>query len=175
MVTHFCIKYISIHFLILSIGFSAENSIKVEDQAPSFYLTTLDGRKFFLSDELKMGKPILLNFFATWCGPCKKELPDIYALSQIHKNVAFYLVDVSNLEQNGKKLVEKPEDVIALLEKMKINLPVLMDKYGLIAEKFDAIVLPKTIIINPGGIITFEQTGIIDKNDPKLINALQTN
>ena len=102
-------------------GFSADGTIKVGDQAPSFYLTTLDGRKFFLSDELKIGKPILLNFFATWCGPCKKELPDIYALSQTHKNVAFYLVDVSNLEQNGKKLVEKPEDVIALLEKLKIN------------------------------------------------------
>ena len=71
-------------------GFSADGTIKVGDQAPSFYLTTLDGRKFFLSDELKKGNPILLNFFATWCGPCKKELPDIYALSQTHKNVAFY-------------------------------------------------------------------------------------
>ena len=78
------------------------------------------------------------------------------------------------MEQNGKKLVEKPKDVIALLEKMKINLPVLMDKYGLIAEKFDAIVLPKTVIINPGGIVTFVQTGIIDKKDSKLINAFQS-
>ena len=154
-------------------GFSADGTIKVGDQAPSFYLTTLDGRKFFLSDELKIGKPILLNFFATWCGPCKKELPDIYALSQTHKNVAFYLVDVSNLEQNGKKLVEKPEDVIALLEKLKINLPVLMDKYGLIAEKYGAFVLPKTVIINPEGILVFQQTGIISKDDPKLIKALQ--
>ena len=50
-----------------------------------------------------------------------------------------------------------------------------MDKYGLIAEKFDAIVLPKTVIIKPGGIVIFEQTGIIDKKDLKLINALQTN
>ena len=168
-------KYITTLILILSICFPSDNVIKVGDQAPSFFLTTLDGRKFFLSDELTIGKPILLNFFATWCGPCKKELPDIYALSQTHKNVSFYLIDVSNLEQNGKKLVEKPKDVIALLEKMKINLPVLMDKYGLIAEKFDAIVLPKTVIINPSGIVTFEQTGIIDKKDLKLINALQTN
>jgi hypothetical protein len=94
-------------------------------------------------------------------------------LSQTHKNVAFYLVDVSNLEQNGKKLVEKPEDVIALLEKLKINLPVLMDKYGLIAEKYGAFVLPKTVIINPEGILIFQQTGIISKDDPKLIKALQ--
>jgi thiol-disulfide isomerase/thioredoxin len=168
-------KYIVASILTISFCFSADNNIKVGNQAPSFFLTTLDGRKFFLSDELKIGKPILLNFFATWCGPCKKELPDIYALSQTHKNVAFYLVDVSNLEQNGKKLVEKPEDVIALLEKLKINLPVLMDKYGLITEKYGAFLLPKTVIINPGGIVTFEQTGIIDKKDLKLINALQTN
>ena len=172
--THRYIKYLSIILLTLSIGFSADDTIKVGDQAPSFFLTTLAGRKFFLSDELTIGKPILLNFFATWCGPCKKELPDIYALSKKYKNVSFYLIDVSNLEQNGKKLVEKPKDVIALLEKMKINLPVLMDKYGLISEKYDAIILPKTVIINPGGIITFERTGVIDKKDPKLINAFQT-
>ena len=170
----YLIKYIFVSILTISFCFSADNNIKVGDKAPSFFLTTLSGRKFFLSDELTIGKPILLNFFATWCGPCKKELPDIDALSKEYKNVSFYLIDVSNLEQNGKKLVEKPKDVIALLEKMKINLPVLMDKYGLIAEKFDAIVLPKTVIINPGGIVTFEQTGIIDKKDSKLINAFQT-
>ena len=168
------LKYIVASILTISFCFSADNNIKVGDQAPSFFLTTLDGRKFFLSDELKIGKPILLNFFATWCGPCKKELPDIYALSQTHKDVAFYLVDVSNLEQNGKKLVEKPDDVIALLEKLKINLPVLMDKYGLITEKYGAFLLPKTVIINPDGMLIFEQTGIIDKNDSKLVRALRT-
>ena len=170
----YLIKYIFVSILTISFCFSADDTIKVGDQAPSFFLTTLDGRKFFLSDELTIGKPILLNFFATWCGPCKKELPDIYALSKEYKNVSFYLIDVSNLEQNGKKLVEKPKEVIALLEKMKINLPVLMDKYGLISEKYDAKILPKTVIINSGGIITFERTGIIDKKDPKLINAFQT-
>jgi thiol-disulfide isomerase/thioredoxin len=168
------LKYIVASILTISFCFPVDNNIKVGDQAPSFFLTTLDGRKFFLSDELKIGKPIFLNFFATWCGPCKKELPDIYALSQTHKDVAFYLVDVSNLEQNGKKLVEKPDDVIALLEKLKINLPVLMDKYGLITEKYGAFLLPKTVIINPDGMLIFEQTGIIDKNDPKLVRALRT-
>ena len=122
----------------------------------------------------KEPRKIIMDMYTTWCGPCKKELPDIYALSQIHKNVSFYLIDVSNLEQNGKKLMEKPEDVIALLEKLKINLPVLMDKYGLIAEKYGAFLLPNTVIINPDGVLIFEQTGIIDKNDPKLVHALRT-
>ena len=75
----YLIKYIFVSILTISFCFSADNNIKVGDQAPSFFLTTLAGRKFFLSDELTIGKPILLNFFATWCGPCKKELPDIDA------------------------------------------------------------------------------------------------
>ena len=169
----FTIKYISTLLLILSVGFPADDGLKVGDQAPSFYLITLDGRNFFISDELKKGKPIFLNFFATWCGPCKKELPDLYEMSQSYKNVSFYLIDVSNLEQNGKKLVEDPQEVKALLEKMEIEFPVLMDKYGLIAKKYGAFILPKTVIINPEGILIFEQTGIISKDDPELIQALQ--
>ena len=157
-----------------SMAISADNGLKVGDEAPSFYLTTLTGQNFFLSDELKKGKPVLLNFFATWCGPCKKELPDIYALSQTYKKVSFYIIDVSNLEQNGKKLVETPEEVRSLLEKMEIKLPVLMDKYGLIAGKYKAVPLPKTVIISPDGKLIFEQTGMIAKDDPKLIKALQS-
>lgn len=168
------IKYIIPLVLSFCLPLNA-NSIKVGQQAPKFFLTTLEGNKFFLSDELKIGKPILLNFFATWCGPCIKELPDIYALSKKYKNVSFYLIDVSNLEVNGEKLVEKPEEVIALLEKIKIDLPVLMDKYGLIAEKYQATILPRTVVINPSGNLEYVRTGIIDVNDPNLIQSLQGN
>ena len=70
--------------------------------------------------------------------------------------------------------METPEEVRSLLEKMEIKLPVLMDKYGLIAEKYKAVPLPKTAIISPDGKLIFEQTGMIAKDDPKLIKALQS-
>jgi len=56
----------------MSIAFSAlpENQV-----APTFFLRTLEDEAFFLSDEIKKGQPIVLSFFATWCGPCRKEMP----------------------------------------------------------------------------------------------------
>ena len=65
--------------------------------------------------------------------------------------------------------------LLTSFESLNVQYHIQKNLYNFIAEKFDAIVLPKTVIINPGGIVTFVQTGIIDKKDSKLINALQTN
>ena len=144
--------------------------IKVSDPAPTFFAKTLDKKSFFLSDSLERNqRPIVLSFFATWCGPCRIEMPVLDTLSQSYNDIDFYLINVSGLE--GKKK-EDPVEVKALLEKLGVTLPVLMDKYGNAAQKYEALVLPRLVVIDSKGKIAYAHTGYEEGDDKKLIEIL---
>ena len=135
------------------------SDIKVGDDAPTFFAHTLDNNYFFLSDTLTKHKPIVLSFFATWCGPCRLEMPILDTLSQNYKDIDFYLVNVGGLK--GKEKQESTK-VKKLLEDLGISLPVLMDKYAKIVEEYGGPVLPKVVIIDQQGKITYIKEGYAD-------------
>ena len=89
--------------------------LKVGDPAPTFFVRDLTDKSFFLSDTLKLGKPIVLSFFATHCIPCRAEMPQLDTLSREYTNVNFYLVDVSG------KIKEDPVKVKELVTKLGVN------------------------------------------------------
>ena len=154
-------------FTLLATSLSAE--LKVGDPAPTFFAKTLDNKSFFLSDSLERNQnPIVFSFFATWCGPCRIEMPVLDTLSKSYNDIDFYLINVSGLE--GKKK-EDPVEVKALLEKLGVTLPVLMDKYGNAAQKYDALILPRLVVIDSGRIV-YAHTGYEDGDDKKLIEIL---
>ena len=95
-------------------------------------------------------------------------MPVLDTLSQSYNDIDFYLINVSGLE--GKKK-EDPVEVKALLEKLGVTLPVLMDKYGNAAQKYDALVLPRLVVIDSGRIV-YAHTGYEDGDDKKLIEIL---
>jgi len=160
-------KRVLLIYLLSAAGLFAE--LKVGDPAPTFYAKTLDNRSFFLSDSLeKNQRPIVLSFFATWCGPCRIEMPVLDTLSQSYNDIDFYLINVSGLE--GKKK-EDPVEVKTLLEKLGVTLPVLMDKYGNAAQKYDALILPRLVVIDSSRIV-YAHTGYEDGDDKKLIEIL---
>ena len=67
---------------------------------------------------------------------------------------------------------EDPKEVLDLLDRLNIDIPVLMDKYALVAKKYNAIPLPKTVIIDSKGRIRYSQNGIIDNTDKDFLKAL---
>jgi len=145
------------------------SQLKIGDPAPTFFAKTLDKKSFFLSDSLERNqRPIVLSFFATWCGPCRIEMPVLDTLSQSYNDIDFYLINVSGLK--GKKR-EDPVEVKALLEKLGVTLPVLMDKYGNAAQKYDALILPRLVVIDSSKIV-YAHTGYEEGDDKKLIEIL---
>ena len=153
----------------LSISFA---QIKVGDDAPTFFVRDLNEKKFFLSDTLELHKPIVLSFFATWCAPCKIEMPILDTLSREYRDVHFYLINVSGLTQGSAKLKEDPIKVQNLITKLGISLPVLMDKYGKIAEKYEVKSLPRLVVIDPEGKLHYIHDGYKKGDETKLKDKL---
>lgn len=122
---------------------------KVGDMAPDFTIQYLDGTTKQLSD--LRGKVIMLQFTASWCSVCRKEMPHIEAdIWQKHKgNPNFVLL--------GVDLKEDAEVTRAFAEKMKITYPLVLDldgkKFELFAEKNAGVT--RNVIIDPSGRITF--------------------
>jgi peroxiredoxin len=114
-------------------------------QGPSdFTLKALNGREVSLSDY--RGKIVFLNFWATWCPPCRIEMPSMEKLYQGFKGKDFVILAVSVKE--SKKVVEK------FVKDYKLNFPVLMDPEGRVGREYMVFSIPTTYLINRhGGII----------------------
>jgi cytochrome c biogenesis protein CcmG/thiol:disulfide interchange protein DsbE len=123
-------------------------------RAPSFELETFDGKKVKLSD--LQGKPVVLNFWASWCRPCREEMPDF---EEMHKKygdkVHFYGVNLTAQDD-----VEKAK---AFLEQMGVTFPSLMDPKEKAAEAYRTFSIPRTYALDQNGIITEIHKGQISK------------
>ena len=164
------LKRVLLIYLLSAAGLFAE--IKVGDDAPTFFVRDLAEKNFFFSDTLKTGKPAVLSFFATWCGPCRLEMPELDTLSHSYKNINFYLVDVSGLTQGKAKMKEDPEKVKMMVDKLGVSLQVLMDKYGKVAEKYGVKSLPRLVVIDQKSKVHYIHDGYAPGDENKLKEVL---
>ena len=128
-----------------------------------FELRDLSGKKVRLSDF--RGKVVFLNFFATWCPPCREEMPSIQRLyEKTGQWKAFKLITVS---------VDRIEnDARAFLEKGKYTFPVLLDGSG-VADNYGIRGIPTTYIIDKRGKLVNMAVGGNDWADPKFIATIK--
>ena len=151
---------------------SLMSQIKIGDEAPTFFVRDLTEQNFFFSDTLKTGKPAVLSFFATWCGPCRLEMPELDTLSREFTDINFYLVDVSGLTQGKSKMKEDPAKVKKMVTDLGVNLKVLMDKYGKVAEKYGVKSLPRLVVIDAKSTVHYIHDGYAPGDEKKLKEVL---
>jgi peroxiredoxin len=124
--------------------------------APDFTLKDGEGRDVKLSDF--RGKVVLLNFWATWCGPCKIEMPWFVDFQRKYKDQGFSVVAVS-LDEEGWDVVRP------FAEDLKLNFPVLLGNDET-AEQFGGIqALPTTLIIDQQGRVYNSHMGLVSMSD----------
>ena len=151
--------------LTTSLTTSLFAELMVGDDAPTFFVRDLAEKNFFFSDTLKTGKPAVLSFFATWCVPCRAEMPELDTLSHSYKDINFYLVNVSGLTQGKAKMKEDPEKVKMMVDKLGVSLQVLMDKYGKVAEKYGVKSLPRLVVIDQKSKVHYIHDGYAPGDD----------
>lgn len=126
-----------------------ESGLAINDEAPDFELTSLTGDTVKLSDY--RGKTVMLNFWASWCPPCRVEMPHMETYYQEYKeeeNIEILAVNMTTLERGSK------EKVAEFVDKHHLTFPILMDEEGDIMDLYKVMVYPTTYIVNPEGIIT---------------------
>jgi peroxiredoxin len=138
---------------------------KVGQTAPEFSVTTLDGKIFDLKDA--KGKVVLVNYFATWCGPCMAEMPHLQ--DQIwnrfkDKNFVMVAIDREEAEQVVKDFQKKQQFgfLIACDTKREV--------YSKFATKF----IPRNFLIDANGNIVFQSVGYSENEFNKLVAAIET-
>ena len=110
-------------------------------QVPDFSLPALDGKKLRLRDF--SGKIVLLNFWASWCLPCREEMPSMERLYREFKNRGFVVVAVN--------VKDKRRDALAFVNELKLSYPVLLDPEGEVGLLYGAWGLPTTYLIGRKG------------------------
>lgn len=130
------------------------NSSEAREAAPNFELALLDGKSFKLSDY--KGKPVLINFFASWCLPCREEMPVLEKIIGDYqpKGVVFVGIAVDDTE-------EKMKDFIA---RYKVTFPVGLDKTSEIQKSFGLYGIPTTYFIDKEGVINYFHSGVVTED-----------
>ena len=123
--------------------------------APDFALPDLDGNTVRLSDYL--GRPVVLNFWATWCAPCRLEMPE---LEQAAADYAGRDLAVLTVNQD-----ETAEQVSDFFTEVGLTLPALLDTGGAVGAAYGAFFLPTTVIIGPDGLVSAVHRGILSREE----------
>ena len=133
--------------------------------APDFELPDMDSEKHSLQQY--KGKVIMLNFWATWCPPCRREMPSMQALAQEFKDLPFEVIAINEWES---------EDIVfPYLGQIDLtpSFPILFDKSGEISKRYDVRGLPTTYVIDKKGKIVYRAIGGRDFNHPEVKKILQ--
>jgi len=130
----------------------AESS-EIGSPAPDFVLEDLSGNPVKLSD--LRGRLVVLNFWATWCTPCRTEMPEFQEIYQRNEQDLVVL---------GINLEESPSDIQDFVSPLNITYPILLDKEGLVSRQYKVIQLPNTYFIDRQGIFRIRHIGFLSSN-----------
>lgn len=117
--------------------------------APDFTLRTMDGKNLRLQEQ--RGRVVLVNFWATWCGPCRQEMPLLNQLYQKYQGSGFTLLGV-NVDDDSRNAVN-------VANKLGVSFPVLLDSEKKVSKLYDLNSMPSTLLIDRDGKVRYVHRG----------------
>ena len=121
----------------------------VNKPAPDFALRSMQGPSVRLSEHL--GEVVIINFWATWCGPCRQEMPLLGELYGKYKQAGLVLLSV-NIDENVEPAVE-------MAQTLKVSYPVLLDARKEVSRAYDVGAMPVTVLVDRAGVVRYVSEG----------------
>ncbi len=119
--------------------------------APDFTLHAMDGTNLRLQQQ--RGRVVLVNFWATWCGPCREEMPQLNKLYDKYRSSGFVLLGV-NVDDDASKGME-------VAQKLGVKFPVLLDTDKKVSKLYDLATMPSTVLIDRDGRVRYVHRGYL--------------
>lgn len=139
--------------------------VEVGAAAPSYQTTSLDGDSVSLAAQ--RGKVVLLNVWATWCHPCRDEIPELQAIHAKYEASGLALIGVS-VDADGSD-----EAIRAFVKDFQMAYPVWRDPDERVSAQFLVLGVPATFLIDREGVLRWRKTGPIQPNDISLSAAIE--
>lgn len=143
---------------------AAGGPVELGSAFPAYSVPSLDGGRFDLSAE--RGNVVMLNLWATWCGPCRQEIPDLQALHDRYAARRFKVVGVS-LDEESADVVRK------FAAEHRMTYPIALDPEGRASVILETSVLPTTVLVDREGRVVWKKYGVVDTKDAGLNAVLE--
>ena len=160
------LSFLSFFFIFGTVYLYAERpllkQLSGKSTAPAFELIDLDDKVHTLKEYL--GKPVVINFWATWCPPCRKEMPSM--------NRAWKILKDQGIEMIAIDVGQEDADVYDFIEDTPIDFQVLLDSESESLDKWNLVGLPTTYILNTDGTVAYSATGGREWDNEEIIKKI---
>ncbi len=153
-------KFISTLALAGVIGLAGVGSVgaaSVSGPAPNFTLKALDGKNLKLSE--MRGNVVLINFWASWCGPCREEMPLLNELHAKYEPLGFTVLGV-NVEEQEK-------NARGFLKNFPVDFPILLDNRNQVSKLYEVIAMPTSVVVDRDGNMRYLHRGYKSGDEKK--------
>jgi peroxiredoxin len=133
-------------------------------QAPGFTLQSLDGKTVTLGQY--KGDVVMINFWASWCGPCRQEMPLLDDIYKQYKDMGFVLLGV-NVEPDAS-------NANGWLKKTPVSYPILYDPKSAVSQLYQVQAMPTTVIIDRQGVVRFVHNGYLPGDEDQYMNSIRS-
>ncbi len=145
--------------LIAAEGFA----VGLREEAPALTLKSLEGSNLRLEEY--RGQVVLINFWASWCGPCRQEMPVLDRLHHRYEDTGFAVLGV-NVEGD-------PESARETVDKTQVTFPILLDDGQKVSELYSLEAMPSTVVIDRDGVIRYIHHGYKPGDEARYVEVIK--
>lgn len=150
--------------VLLAMGLAVPAAaVTIQDTAPDFTLKSLEGSNLRLEEY--RGQVVLINFWASWCGPCRQEMPLLDRLHQRYVDTGFAVLGI-NVEGEVAPAQE-------LIDKVPVTFPVLIDEGQLVSELYKLEAMPSTVVVDRDGVVRYIHRGYKPGDEAKYVEVVK--